>query len=328
MQVRANGAAVGYAGLASCGSPWACPVCNAKIQGVRRLEVETAITIVQGQGGAGAFGAYTVQHHALSPLDPLWRALSTCWEGVARDGTVRRLRERLGLLGTIRAAEVTDGANGWHPHLHPVHLFAGPVTDGQVAALHAVQERAWIAAAERLGLRAPASSAQHLHRLSGDAGQAMGEYFAKSTYGPTAAAWEVTSTQTKSSTRASGSRTPWELLHAVRVDGDADALDRWGLWEAGSKGKRALTWSKGLRARLGLDDQEASDEDIAAAEVGSADDTGFTITDWGPVRANPRLGGELLTAIDAGRNWAAGRAFCRAHGIPLSVPAAMEVTHA
>lgn len=318
VQVRANGSAVGFAGLATCGSVWADPVCNAKIQAVRRLEVETAITVVLGQGGGAAFGAYTLQHGPRSPLDPLWRSLSACWEAVTRDKTVRRLRAALGLVGTIRAAEVTHGRNGWHPHLHPVHLFARPVSGGEVAALHAVQERAWIAAAGRLGLSAPSGRAQHLHAVHGAAGGSLGDYFVKSTYARPASsvAWEATSTQTKSRTRAGDSSTPWDLLRAVYDDGDADALDLWHAWEVGSKGKRALTWSRGLRSAVGLDG-EASDDAIATAEVGSVEDTGFTVTDWSPVRAAPELGGQLLTVIDGGRNWSAGREFCRAHSIPV-----------
>lgn len=314
--VRANGAAVGYAGLATCGSVWACPVCNARIQAVRRLEVGTAVAWALEDGGA-AFGAYTLQHYYGQALDPLWRALSKCWQAVARDGSVKRTRERLGLVGTIRAAECTHGENGWHPHLHPVHLFARPVTATDVAHLHAEQFRAWSSAADRLGLVAPVEAAQHLHRVAGgQAHRELGDYFAKASYAPSVAAvgWEVTSTQTKTRTRASGSRTPWELLRGVHVDGDADALDLWHAWEGGSKGKKALTWSRGLRRAVGLD-REATDEEIAAAEAGTRVDTGFLITDWEPIRRQPRLGAELLTVIGTGGRWDDGRRFCAAHGI-------------
>ena len=133
---------VGFAGLASCGSVWVCPVCNAKVQAVRRLEVGVALATVLVGGGA-AFGAYTVQHHSGSGLDVTWRGLSKCWQAVARDKSVRRLRASMGYLGTIRAAEVTYGANGWHPHLHPVHLFSRPVSAAEVATVHGAQFRAW-----------------------------------------------------------------------------------------------------------------------------------------------------------------------------------------
>jgi len=295
---------------------WACPVCNARIQAVRRLEVGTALAWALRDGGA-AFGAYTLRHHASSSLDGTWRGLSKCWEAVARDKSVRQLRARLGLLGTIRASECTHGQNGWHPHLHPVHLFAAPVSDADVRALHVVQFRAWSAAADRLGFDAPVLGAQDLHRVGGASAHAeLGDYFTKASYAPEpqAVGWEMTSTQTKSRTRAAESRTPWDLLSAVHQEGDADALDLWHTWERDSKGKRALTWSRGLRDLVGLND-EASDEDIAAAEVGSAVDTGFVITDWAPIRSNPRLGAELLAVVGPAKNWKAGLDFCRLHGI-------------
>lgn len=315
VDVRANGAAVGFAGLATCGSVWACPVCNAKVQAVRRLEVESTSATVLGDGGGAAFGAYTVAHHAGAALDPTWRSLSLCWEAVGRDKTVRSLRSSLGIVGTVRAAEVTHGVHGWHPHLHPLHLFARPVSGGDVARLHAAQERAWIAAACRLGLSAPSRAAQHLHAVSGDVSGVMADYFAKATFSAAAVGWELTSTQTKTATRAKGA-TPWDLLHAVHRHGDGDALALWQHYEAGSKGKRALTWSRGLRAAVGLD-REASDEEVASAELGSDVDTGFRVLDWSPVRQRPVLGARLLAVIDQGRNWPAGRRFCRSHGIAI-----------
>lgn len=312
VQVRANGRAVGYAGLATCGSVWACPVCNAKIQAVRRLEVGVAIAAHP----AAAFGAYTLRHRRGQDLDTLWRALSKCWQAVARDLMVRRTRAALGHVGIIRAAECTHGDHGWHPHLHPVHLFDREVTSAEVQVLHAVEVRAWVAAAERLGLDAPLDRAQHLHLVTGDrAADALGDYFTKASYRPSteAVGWEMTSTQTKSRTRAAGA-TPWDLLRRVYLDGDADALDLWHAWERGSKGKRALTWSRGLRARVGLD-TEATDEEIAEAVVGSESDAGLVIEDWTPIRKNPALGGRLLSAIGPTMDWTAGRRFCDEHGI-------------
>lgn len=318
VQVRANGAAVGYAGLATCGSVWACPVCNAKIQAVRRLEVGTALAWALGDGGA-AFGAYTLRHHQGQGLDHLWRSLSRCWQAVARDKGVRKIRADLGLIGTIRATEATYGAHGWHPHLHPLHLFSRPVGPAEVAALHREQFRAWSAAAARLGLSAPVMAGQDLHAVGGaHAHRELGDYFTKASYRPTpeAVAWEATSTQTKSRTRATDSRTPWDLLRAVYEDGDADSLDLWRRWERDSKGKRALTWTRGLRRAVGLD-VEASDEEIADREVGTDADAGFVVEDWGPIRANPRLGADLLSVIGTAGRWSEGRRFCAEHGIQI-----------
>ena len=318
VQVRANGQAVGYAGLATCGSIWACPVCNARVQAVRRLEVGLAITTVQSSGGSAAFGAYTLRHHKGQRLEELWEALSYCWKSVTRDKSVKNTRKRLGYIGTIRAAECTHGCHGWHPHLHPVHLFERQLTAEEVKELEAVEFRAWASAAARKGLEAPNILAQDLHLVIGSAGEVLGDYFTKTTYQPSAESvgYEMTSTQTKTRTRAKDSRTPWDILTDLRTWGLADDLELWQEWEKASKGKRALTWSRGLRARLDLD-TEATDEEIASAEVGSAVDTGFVITDWTPIRINPRLGAELLAHIGTGKNWQAGRRFCTTNGIPI-----------
>lgn len=313
---RLTATAVGYKGLASCGSVWACPVCNARIQARRRLEVSVALSSVLGAGGSAAFGAYTLRHRKGQSLDSIWRSLSKCWEAVTRDKRVRALRAAMGWVGCIRAAEVTEGANGWHPHLHPLHLFSRLVDVAEVMALHEAEFRAWHAAAARLGLSAPTEDAQHLHLVGGaSAEDALGDYFTKASYMPTplAVGFEMTHTQGKTSTRAKSSRTPFGILRAVYEDGDADALDLWHEYERASKGKRALTWTRGLRALVDLD-SEATDEEIVAEVIGFDQDTRFLITDWSPVRAEPRLGAELLGVLK-GSGWATALAYCREHGI-------------
>jgi hypothetical protein len=314
VQVRSRDGVVGYSGLTSCGSIWCCPPCNARITAHRRLEVALGLANALGEGSSAAFGAYTLRHHAGQRLNGLWPALSACWNAVAMDRRVREVRADLGAFGLVRAAEVTVGANGWHPHLHPVHLFDREVSFLDVADLHAEQFRAWSASAHRLGLDAPLAIAQELHLVVGDgAANDLAAYAVK------AVSWEMTSTQTKSRTRAEGSRTPWDVLRSVVDDGDADDLDLWHDWEAASKGKKALTWSRGLRARLGLEVVEESDEDIVGRSVGGAEDAGLVVTDWAPIRAAPRLGGALLSVVRSG-GWDAARAFCDTNEIPYRDP--------
>lgn len=317
VDVRANGVSVGFSGLAVCGSVWACPVCNSKIQAVRRLEVGVAVTQALAAGGGAAFGAYTLRHHCLSDPDGLWRALSTCWRAVAQDRQVREVRESLGHVGIVRSAEVTHGRNGWHPHLHPIHLFDSPVSASDVTALHTVQMGAWVRAAERLGLEAPTTQAQHLHRVTGsNANEELSQYLAK-------VSWEMTSTQTKRGT--GDSRTPWDLLRSVWESEDIQTaredLDLWHRYEAFSKGKRALTWSRGLRARVGLD-REAEDQEIAEAAPGDDSDAVLTVLDWSPFMRDARLGAGLLAAVGVGGDVGAGVKWCEAHGVPFRLGSA------
>lgn len=297
VQVRDNGAAAGFAGLASCGSVWACPVCNSKINAVRRLELGVMASTAEAQGMGMAFGAKTIRHRANQRLAGLWPHQSSTWNAVTVDKTVRKLRDALGFHGYARAAEVTIGLNGWHPHIHPLYFFEKPVTAWQLEDLHAAEISAWVNKAERLGLQAPLSEAQHLHTVSGDgAAESLGQYFTKNgTQAADSVAWELTSTQTKTGRRYAKTVSPWILLAGAR-SGDADALDLWREYEKASKGKRALTYSRGLRKGFGLD-VEATDEEVAAAEVGTRDDALFEVTDWAPIRRSPRLGAGLLAAV-------------------------------
>lgn len=153
---------------------------------------------------------------------------------------------------------------------------------------------------------------QDAHVVVPEKPEALGEYFTKASYdGADFAAFEMTNGSGKKSRGAS--RTPWQVLDGFRLGGDVDDLDVWNEYELATKGKRALTTSRGLRDRLGVV-PEISDEDVADAEIGNDDDTLFYVTDWSPVIAAPGLGAGILNAVAAG-GLAMGLAFCREHGI-------------
>jgi len=82
-------------------------------------------------------------------------------------------------------------------------------------------------------------------------------------------------------------------------DGDADAMTLWHEFEKASKGRRQITWSKGLRETLGLI-VEKSDEEIAAEELGSkADDLLYITKDgWRDVVKNPPLIPQILEVTE------------------------------
>lgn len=310
--VRANGESVGFSGLHTCGSVWACPVCNVKVQNVRRLEVGVALTNLSANGGGAAFGAVTVRHHSGQPLGELLPTLTYGIARISQDKRVKALRADMGYLGRIQALEVTHGNAGWHPHRHPLLCFDRPVTVAEVSALHIAEFRAFRAGVVAKGLDAPLMTGQVLAPVDlSTAAHKFDEYFTKSGWSPEGVGFEMTGAQYK---RARfGSRSVWQLLDDVSR-GDADALDLWNEYERATKGKRALTFSRGLRDLLGIG-VEATDEDIADEEVGDVDDTGFYVTDWSPVAAQPALGAGLLNAVTPAGDWEAGRLFCDTYGI-------------
>ncbi|MET4062175.1 hypothetical protein ABIB35_003757 [Arthrobacter sp. UYP6] len=319
VEVRQSGETVGFGGLATCGSVWACPVCSARIQAVRRLELGVLVAAAEPRGTI-AFGTVTLRHKKGQSLAKLWDALSACNKRVGQDKGVRALRKELGRYGYVRATEVTHGRNGWHPHIHSVNLFEGNISQEQLDRLAEAEFRAWRAAAKFLGLGEPLRSAQMLRKVT-DAKVEFADYFAKSCYDETVArsaktmSYEMSGNMTKAG-RGQKSRTPWQILADFQRDGDLDDWDLWEEYEKASKGRRALVWSPGLKAEFGIG--EKADEEIADEEVGTSDDILFLVTDWSPVARNSILGGQLLGEVRRG-GLKAGLAFCLAEGIPVEL---------
>jgi hypothetical protein len=113
--------------------------------------------------------------------------------------------------------------------------------------------------------------------------------------------------------RGKQSRTPWQILQDFQETGDLDDWDLWAEFEQASKGRRALVWSPGLKAQVGVD--EVSDEAIAEEAEGSSEDAVFTLTGFGQaVRNRSRLGGEILNVLAADGGLAA-MAFCVLQGL-------------
>lgn len=305
----ASGRRPGYGNLQSCGSVWSCPICSATINAQRQTDIEAALTAWQDGGSLGrrvALVTLTMKHRKGQRLSTLWDALSQSWNlaasgaGWAEDQALYgsllagaeyksgphkgQLRPSKVRIPVIRVVEGTHGKHGWHVHIHALLLLPAGTTDADVAALGARVFDRWSAALTDRGL-----SAQRFYRdpvthelvelgvdarlLKGDAAAAFGEYFTKANY---QGSMEVARGDMKDARY--GNRTPFKVLADVVASGDADDLDLWGEWELASKGRRQITWSRGLRALLlpeapevELTDQELADQDKGGdvvAEVG------------------------------------------------------------
>jgi hypothetical protein len=96
-----------------------------------------------------------------------------------------------------------------------------------------------------------------------------------------------------------GSLLPFELLDYFRATGDLDALDVWHEFEHATHGRRAIEWSRGLRARLVPDVPELRDEEIAAEEIGGVDVCVLPAETWDAVVEHD-LEVNVLEAAEAG----------------------------
>ena len=275
--VRESAGVVGFAGLATCGSVWACGVCNAKIMARRQLEIGAAVEQWEEQGGTVAFGTQTMRHWSGHRLEDLWECLSKAWAKVTTGRNWMLNKKRYGIAGWLRVVEVTFGANGWHVHVHYLLFLEASTVPRELDALKRSMFTRWSSSLKALGLPAPLIRSQDLRVLDGPADEQLAEYFTKAVHSAKRIGLELTSSQSKTARGVHKTRSVWDFLDDVLDLGDADALERWHEWQQGSKGRRQLTWSKGLRERLGLR-FEKSDEDVAAEELGSKADDLVIIT--------------------------------------------------
>lgn len=234
-------------GVQTCGSVWSCPVCSGKVRHRRTMEVQTVAQWHTGRGGTLVMATLTLRHTRDDALDVMVRALSAAYRRIQQSRVWRR-DVRPFLDGTVRALEVTHGwlsdtGNGWHPHLHVLLLVSGSADQASVlAAISDVFADQW---ADRivaeLGERYRPDDAVGVDVRSIGANAAA--YVAK-----------ISAEVTRGDLKAGG-RDVWSLI-------DAGLWHRFDEYAAAMSGKRAVQFSRGLRAAAGLD-PELTDEDIA-----------------------------------------------------------------
>ncbi len=135
------------AGITTCGSPWACPVCAPALGHRRGEALARALERLQGMGYRVAHAVLTVQHTRGDSLATLRRVLSEVWRRVVGHRRVKRLWSG---VAWYRSVEITFGRHGWHPHLH-LAIAVPPGRDPWAlkeligAWLEAVEAHDWVA---------------------------------------------------------------------------------------------------------------------------------------------------------------------------------------
>lgn len=294
--IKDNAGVAHYAGLATCGSIWACPVCSAKIRNSRALEISRGAGNWDKNGNAVYLLTLTMPHEYGLSLAKLVPAISDGFRSVLSGRAWVSLKKAIGVVGTIRSMEVTHGANGWHPHLHVLVFFDGhPDATGLAEFASHVQTR-WKRHIVKAGFRSPNEHGVDIQRC--ESAEEAGVYIAKTQDGGRAVGNEISRGDMKQGRK--GSRTPFEILDDFRWTGDAADLALWGEYERATRARQAITWSKGLRGLLELEAEEQTDEELAAAEVGGDDLAVIPAVYWKRIVAIPGLSSYLLDQAEAG----------------------------
>lgn len=257
-----------WRGPLNCWSVWACPSCAYIIGQARAAEASEVLRLHLQKGGGAYLVTLTLPHDTGDNLKPMRQNVARAWRDVISGAPWLRWKERIGLVGQVRALECTHGPNGWHPHLHVVFLTGRWLEDLELAALQDYLARRWGDRMVKTGYRRPAPE----YGVTIQRGQHAGWYVAK-----LGLARELAGGAVK--VGRAGHRSPLEILRdlgSYRLE--ADRL-LWIEWQVGMYGARQLTWSKGLKelyqvpektdAELGEEEQDP--EPIEVLEL-AADD--------------------------------------------------------
>ena len=247
-----------YAGLQTCSSVWACPVCSAKIAERRRVELIDAMELHKTMGGTVSLLTLTTPHQRGDVLVDLLEQQGKALQSFLRDFTVKAVFAEMGYIGQVRALEVTHGRksainNGWHPHFHILQFHQVKGSDADRKDWTARLYLRWVAYCQKAGLGTPS----YTHGIKLDDGSKAAQYVAKGM-------WGLEDEMTKGHTKKakSGGESPFDFLRAVLADKtDRQAAALFQEFAEAFKGKRQLSWSKGLKARFLVD--EKTDEELA-----------------------------------------------------------------
>lgn len=293
-----------YRGLMICGSIWTCPVCASKISERRRVELQEALGVYGSSGGRVVMATFTMQHSDADSLQSLLTAFLGALRRLRQGAAWERVTSRFGVVGSVRALEVTHGGSGWHPHAHV--LFFLP-KDVDLDGLTVVLRKRWLSFLNARGFDASWDIGLDIR----EADNLVGDYVAK-----LGSEWTIAHELTKANIKraAGANRSMAQLLVDYIVLGDSAAGLLWSEYAKLFKGKRHLQWTDGLRARLLPDKEELTDEALAA----EVDQTAvllalLTLDQWRVVVANDARAELLLVA--AGGDAGAVQAFLRGLGI-------------
>jgi len=254
-------------GVHRCGSIWNCPLCAPVVRQGRARDIDAAASVVLASGGCGLFVSYTGPHRKFDPLGPLFDLTARFGDLTMRGAKGKRFRVDLGMLGMIRALEVTYGRppfdNGWHPHGHVLFLFDRQLTAAEVAAFRSFLWGRWDGALRKAGFGA-------LHPVRGLDCRPVFDTAGLAQYTTAVEdGWGVGLELARADLKHRGV-TPMELLARWALDGESQegllARMLWKEYEAVTFRRRCIQWTPGLRKRLIPDAEELSDQELAAAE--------------------------------------------------------------
>ena len=256
-QVSVHGAPGGtahFSGTERCASIWACPVCSPVIRAGRAEDISAAVEKHRSQGGKFLFLTLTLRHYAQDALDLTLNAALQAWTKLIAGSPWQRQKNSLGIQGYVRSVEITRGKNGWHPHVHALIFLEQTPSDEALETFENWISTRWADKIVSLGASMPSREHGVDIRRADDA-STLALYLSK--VQEKKISMELARGDLKDG--RGGSINPFDLLDQPIQDATSRGL--WIEYVIATKGRRAITWSNGLRDSLLLK-EELTDEQI------------------------------------------------------------------
>jgi len=275
-----------YSGVVQCGRVYTCPVCAAKVQERRRIEIAQAFDYAYNNDKKVIMVTFTFPHHNKQPLKDMLLKQSLAFKKFRQGNVWQKKKANVGFLGLIRSLEVTYGdLNGWHPHTHEAWIVDQKV--------NAEEFREWIA---RRWFNVCANSGllpdgfhkfdkflEHSVQITDWASNS--DYLAKLDDSKHWGADRELAKGNVKQAKGKGSH-PFDLL-SKSIDGEKQSRVLFSEYADAMRGKAQIFWSRGLKSLVGVD--ELTDEQLATMEFDPAFPLGqLDKQDWSLIVKNQK----------------------------------------
>lgn len=293
-----NNGVAHFSGVETCGRIWLCPVCAAKIRARRGDEIAEAVGRHITNGGGAYFVTATLPHDQGDALTSSLDVLTKAWSSLMWGKAGKIDKERFGIVGNIKAIEITHGRNGWHPHIHAVILTKAEVSVSDLCDWYGRLDARWARALVRNGWspgEQPYRFRFDLINRSTTSSKKLAAYVTK--VQESGLGNEIARADLKGGRKSS--RTPFQILANFGTDGLTEDRDLWLEYEKATIGKRAIRWSPGLRELLIPDVEKKEDDEIAAEEIGGETVAYVLPQTWYRLADIPGAQSAVLDAVEA-----------------------------
>jgi hypothetical protein len=227
-------------------------------------EILRVVTKHIERGGGVYFWSPTMRHHEGQSLEDGFEALSFAFgKRVIAGSSWQRDRDDFGIVGYIKAPDLTYGPNGWHPHL-PVLIFTeSPLSVAEREGLRDRLYHRWKRGVAEKGFGEPLKLNCPLDRVRMQDAGSRSSYVA---HGPTKldqedgsgveGKWigmEMQRHDIKAARHRPGCdrrhMTPFQILSEIRHwPEDEEMRELWEEYEQATRDRKSVTWSRSLSA--------------------------------------------------------------------------------